>query len=59
MLVYGNPALTAAFGHVVIGLPAREGILGCPHRRSSFWMPSTVAVPRWPVGSRVTTRSGA
>jgi len=30
MLVYGNPALKAAFGHVVIGLPAREGILGLP-----------------------------
>jgi hypothetical protein len=30
MLVYGNPALKAAFGSVVIGLPAREGIIGLP-----------------------------
>jgi len=30
MLVYGNEALKSAFGNVVIGLPAREGILGLP-----------------------------
>jgi hypothetical protein len=30
MVVYGNPALRAAFGDVSVGLPAREGILGLP-----------------------------
>jgi hypothetical protein len=30
MIVYGNPALRAAFGDVSVGLPAREGILGLP-----------------------------
>ena len=30
MVMYGNPALRAAFGDVSVGLPAREGILGLP-----------------------------
>ena len=30
MVVYGNPALRAAFGDVSVGLPARDGILGLP-----------------------------
>jgi hypothetical protein len=30
VVVYGNPAFVAAFGQVVVGLPAREGLLDMP-----------------------------